>query len=363
VARRRVSGRPVAVLAAFCAVLLAIAVATVGRAAEADDQRMVLADLRAGEESALLDLFAADSALARAERRVETLEGRLAAIRERTEETRRSLSIAQDNLVVARQLLNERLEQWYRMGEIDTIEIFLASDSFSDVIDQFDAIERMTARDAAVIEGTQAYAEETAEHERALAEQERLAQGLVRDAQAEAERLAQVRGAKEALLADLRSRADLTEARIARLDQAAQEARQRAEQIAAEQAASGGGQAAPAPDGGDRGGGDAGVPPPPPDPTPVVDAGGGGGQTLVVQATAYAIHGTTASGLPTAPGVCATDPGVIPMGTRFTVPGYGTCVAADTGSAIVGNIIDVWFSSLDDARAWGRQTVTITLLG
>jgi 3D (Asp-Asp-Asp) domain-containing protein/peptidoglycan hydrolase CwlO-like protein len=361
VARRRVSGRPVAVLTALCAVLLAIGVATIGRAAEADEQRAVLADLRAGEESALLDLFAADSALARAERRVEALQGRLAAIRARSEETRRSLSIAQDNLVVARQLLNERLEQWYRMGEIDTIEIFLASDSFSDVIDQIDAIERMTARDAAVIEGTRAYASETEQHERALAEQERLAQSLVRDAQAEAERLAQVKSAKEALLADLRSRADLTEERIARLDQAAQEARARAEQIAAEQAASGGGQAAPAPDGGD--GEDAGAPPPPPDAAPVVDAGGGTGGTLVVQATAYAIHGTTASGLPTAPGVCATDPSVIPMGTRFTVPGYGTCVAADTGSAIVGNIIDVWFPSLDQARAWGRQTVTVTLLG
>ena len=81
-----------------------------------------------------------------------------------------------------------------------------------------------------------------------------------------------------------------------------------------------------------------------------------------MESTAYAIHGTTASGLPTAPGVCATDPSVIPMGTRFTVPGYGTCVAADTGSAIIGNIIDVWFSELSQAQAWGRRTVTITIL-
>ena len=61
--------------------------------------------------------------------------------------------------------------------------------------------------------------------------------------------------------------------------------------------------------------------------------------------------------------MCATDPGVIPMGTRFSVPGYGTCVAGDTGSAIIGNTIDVWFPELSQAQAWGRQSVTITILG
>jgi 3D (Asp-Asp-Asp) domain-containing protein/peptidoglycan hydrolase CwlO-like protein len=318
----------------------------------------VLADLRAGEESALVELYAADSAVARAEKRTAALESRLASVRDRVAETRRSLQISRDNLQVARELLNQRIEQWYRAGEIDAIEIVLASDSFADVIDQFDAIRRMSARNADVVEATKASAADAADRGRVLAEQERMAERLTADARAETDRLRAARAAKEGVIGDLRRQAAFTEGRIAQLDRAAQEASARADTIAAEHAASaGGGEPAsqPPPDTG------GGAPPPPPA-APATPAAGDG-QTLVVQATAYSIHGTTASGLPTASGVCATDPSVIPMGTRFSVPGYGTCVAADTGSAIIGNIIDVWFPELGQAQAWGRRTLTITILG
>ena len=33
----------------------------------------------------------------------------------------------------------------------------------------------------------------------------------------------------------------------------------------------------------------------------------------------------------------------------------------DTGSAVTGYTIDLWFPTLADALAWGRRTVTITL--
>ena len=34
---------------------------------------------------------------------------------------------------------------------------------------------------------------------------------------------------------------------------------------------------------------------------------------------------------------------MIPLGTRLTIPGYGVGIAADTGGAVHGNAIDVWF--------------------
>ena len=52
---------------------------------------------------------------------------------------------------------------------------------------------------------------------------------------------------------------------------------------------------------------------------------------------------------------------MIPLGTRMTIPGYGEAVAADTGGAVRGATIDLWFPSAAQARAWGRRTVTITL--
>lgn len=65
-----------------------------------------------------------------------------------------------------------------------------------------------------------------------------------------------------------------------------------------------------------------------------------------VRATCYSIVGTTASGLPTSTSVMAVDPRVIPLGTRCVVVGggdYGYRIAADTGGAIKGNTIDLWY--------------------
>ena len=80
-----------------------------------------------------------------------------------------------------------------------------------------------------------------------------------------------------------------------------------------------------------------------------------------MSATCYILKGTTASGLPVGPGIVAVDPTVIPLGTRMTIPGYGEGVAADVGSSIRGNTIDLWFPTIAQAFAWGRRTVTITL--
>ncbi len=45
----------------------------------------------------------------------------------------------------------------------------------------------------------------------------------------------------------------------------------------------------------------------------------------------------------------------------MTIPGYGEGVAADTGSAIQGAMIDVWVPTEAQAIIWGRKTLTIYL--
>jgi 3D (Asp-Asp-Asp) domain-containing protein len=84
-----------------------------------------------------------------------------------------------------------------------------------------------------------------------------------------------------------------------------------------------------------------------------------GGRTLNVMAYSYCLTGRTASGRYTAPGIVAVDPRVIPLGSKLYIPGYGWGVAADTGGAIVGNKIDVWYPSLGQCYAWGVRNVTI----
>ena len=61
-------------------------------------------------------------------------------------------------------------------------------------------------------------------------------------------------------------------------------------------------------------------------------------------------------------GTCAVDRCLIPMGTVLYVQGYGYAVAADTGSSISGNRIDLFFNSYGDACNWGRRSVKVYVL-
>lgn len=96
-----------------------------------------------------------------------------------------------------------------------------------------------------------------------------------------------------------------------------------------------------------------------------------GGRELTVTATAYTAFCNGCSGL-TATGydlrnnpnakIIAVDPRVIPLGTKVYVEGYGYAIAADTGGAIKGNKIDVFFSDKSRAYQWGRKQVKIRIL-
>ncbi|MFZ3591017.1 ubiquitin-like domain-containing protein [Bacillus sp. DJP31] len=60
--------------------------------------------------------------------------------------------------------------------------------------------------------------------------------------------------------------------------------------------------------------------------------------------------------------VIAVDPSVIPLGTKVYVEGYGYAIAGDTGSAIRGHKIDVFFPTTTEAFRWGNKRVKIKIL-
>jgi uncharacterized protein YabE (DUF348 family) len=95
------------------------------------------------------------------------------------------------------------------------------------------------------------------------------------------------------------------------------------------------------------------------------------GREFYVTATAYTAYcngcsGHTATGLNLRANpnmkVIAVDPGIIPLGSKVYVEGYGYAVAADTGGAIKGYIVDLLMPSNADAYRWGRKKVKITVL-
>ena len=91
-----------------------------------------------------------------------------------------------------------------------------------------------------------------------------------------------------------------------------------------------------------------------------------------VQATAYTApyNARTASGAPVSTSVIAVDPRVISLGTKvYVASDYYDCgvrYALDTGSAIKGNIIDVFMGTDDSAYAkalnWGRRSARVYIL-
>ncbi len=83
------------------------------------------------------------------------------------------------------------------------------------------------------------------------------------------------------------------------------------------------------------------------------------GDTMKVHVVAYAGHQPTYTGAKTRHGICATDPAVIPLGTRFFVPGYGECLAADIGGGVRGKMVDVWVLKERTAIRWGVKHLTI----
>ena len=79
-------------------------------------------------------------------------------------------------------------------------------------------------------------------------------------------------------------------------------------------------------------------------------------------------YGITYSGTRAKKGTVAVDPSVIPLGTRLYIESldgrsdYGFAVAEDTGSAVKGNIIDLFMESEADVAAYGKRKVRVYIL-
>ncbi|WZY01409.1 peptidoglycan-binding protein [Bacillus sp. FSL W7-1360] len=93
--------------------------------------------------------------------------------------------------------------------------------------------------------------------------------------------------------------------------------------------------------------------------------------SIQMEATAYTAYcngcsGVTSTGIDLRANpnqkVVAVDPNVIPLGSRVYVEGYGEAIAGDTGGAIKGHKIDLYMQTKDEAYAFGRRTVNVTVL-
>jgi len=77
-------------------------------------------------------------------------------------------------------------------------------------------------------------------------------------------------------------------------------------------------------------------------------------------------YGITYSGVRVRKGLFSTvaaDPAVFPLGTILYIPGYGYGVVADTGSAIKGKKLDLYFETKRQVyERWGKKKVQVSVL-
>jgi 3D (Asp-Asp-Asp) domain-containing protein/peptidoglycan hydrolase CwlO-like protein len=284
------------------------------------------ANLAARARSVVLQLYSLDSQLAREKARLVQLRIRTAEVKSDLAAARVQLRVAKHSLSAGQRSLARRLQLLYEQGDSDPVAVVLGASSVADALGNLDSLDRVADQDRAVIEQTRKAKRTAADLTRALGAKERDLQRLAQEATQSTLVLAQARSERQSYLARLAGQQRLNAAAIEAFQQQALAVEATARQVSG----------------------------PPPAISP-------GGSTMTVIATGYAMHGRTATGAPTGWGVVAVDPSVIPLGTRMTIPGYGSGVAADTGSAIQGATIDLWFPTVAQARAWGRRTVTIAL--
>jgi 3D (Asp-Asp-Asp) domain-containing protein len=311
-------------LALSAALLLSASLAGAQNTATLKQHQRVLATK---SHSALLGLYALDSRLAQARGELARIHARVIGLRAERRQVQRQLRIVTRNLRDSQQLLGAHLRMLYEEGEPNAIAILLGSNSLDDAVTRLNDLEQSASQSQAAVDDTERGRAKLGELASILAAQTHEAEGLEARARATTASLERSRAARVAYLGSLASQRRLTKHQIAKLDTRARRIVERAQTIEVE--------------------------------TPIASSTTPG--TVTVTATGYSLPGHTSTGLPVGFGVVAVDPSVIPLGTRLTIPGYGEGVAADTGSAVTGYTIDLWFPTLADALAWGRRTVTITL--
>lgn len=346
-------------LVALAAVSVPAALAAGGPSVQSLRQRDQA--LAARSRSAVLGLYALQTKLARAQAELAAYEGQAATLRRERAAVATQLHVARRGVTISQRRLATRIRALYEQGSVDPLAVILGAESLDAAMTTLDGLGQMANGDRKVLEQLKGARSFLGALQLRLSERQRRLDAIVRATAATTRSLAGTQAERRTYIAGLTAQRRLTQTTIQRLESQAQAAQVKAQTLELASTSSPGldtttaaptyasGDAAPA------------AADPAATPASAAQPAVSTGRTITVVATGYALPGRTATGLPVGWGVVAVDPSVIPLGTRFSIPGYGEGVAADIGGAVRGTTIDLWFPSVAQAQAWGRRTVTISL--
>jgi 3D (Asp-Asp-Asp) domain-containing protein len=279
--------------------------------------------------AAILDLYALDSKL----NRVHAELASLGAQRERIVRERQSilmqLGVSRHNARASQRQLAVLVHRLYEQQSDDPLAVVLGAESLEQAIATLDDLSSAARQHLQIAAESRDALDSLHASIHALAQKDAHLHGLEDAASRTAASLEATEGARRDYLSTLAGQRQLNSAQISRINARAQASAATSAAITPRIASAG-----------------------------VADPAS---RTITVVATGYSMSGSTATGVPVGWGTVAVDPSVIPLGSRLTIPGYGEGVAADTGSAVRGAIVDLWFPTPQQAFDWGRRVVTVTL--
>ena len=304
--------------------------------AQADTLRARNDALAAGSQSALASLTAIESRLAQARAELASFRARSADVGAQRRAVSEQLAITRSAVRLTRRALATRLQNLYEEGNPDVLAVVLGAGSLDDALSAVETLDLAARQDEDLVQDARGAATRLTRLGRSLVAKQRELDQLAAAKAAATASLVSARSERLRAIAALRATRSANVARIAQLGE-------KARTLASVQATPSTPVVTPG--------------------APSVPAGPASAavRSLTVVATGYSLPGRTASGRAVGWGVVAVDPSVIPMGSRIAIPGYGMGVAADTGGAVAGARIDLWFPSIAQAHEWGTRTVTVTV--
>ena len=258
--------------------------------------------------------------------RIDELQGKSAELEAGIDSTKAEIASDKERLSRKRKVLALRIRTMYVNGKSTNLDMLLSSSDLSDFLARSEYVDKVTDKDSELIDGVELESQRLEQSLAELKAEKSEIDSMARELQGTQQRLEQSRSSRQELLS--------------KTGEARQSVVQESEKIKSKI-----------------------VELNPPNTQPASHTG----RFMTMEATGYSpeepgLDDTTATGLKAQHGVVAVDPGVIPLGTRLYIEGYGYAIAGDTGSAIKGNRIDLCFDTLGEVEAYGWRTITVEIL-
>lgn len=261
-------------------------------------------------------------------------------------DTEKKLNQVKNNVKAKEDLFGKRVRAMYISGGDSYLDILLASESLSDFMSRIDTVSKIMRFDKNVVTKLKEEKEAIVKEKENLDQEKNKLVSLKKSNEVTLLRLNKSVEEEKKALSNVKEKENQIVASEASKAKEAEENSKQAKEVASNNSNSSEGQTL------SRG----------------ESNSGSYSKVMMMEATAYAGHGITASGNPTnrnpnGYSTIAVDPRVIPMYSKVYVEGYGYAIALDTGGAIQGNRIDLFMNSEAECNSWGRRTVKVYVVG